>query len=127
VIRRPADSHRSFVATRLARVVAVVLAGLAAACGGAPRHAAEPSLPATSGREVFLAQCQGCHSLNRLGPRRPSGGDLAGYSMSPADVASYARVMPTPRPMTPHELALVSRFVSDGQRHRGGGQPSGAD
>ena len=44
------------------------------------------------------------------------GGDLGAYTMTPRDVASYARVMPTPRRLTERELAAVARFVSESQR-----------
>jgi mono/diheme cytochrome c family protein len=121
------------------RGAAALLAVAVAALGGcgeapskrsaepAPETAGRPSPAADSGRAVFLSQCQGCHSLTGLGARRPAGGDLAGYSMTPAEVASYARVMPTPRPLTERELALVARFVSDGQRKakRSGGRGRG--
>ena len=76
------------------------------------------------GRSVFLSQCQGCHALGTLGAPKPVGGDLRNYSMSPAEVLSFARIMPTPRRLSERELRAVSEFVSRSQppRPRSGGR-----
>jgi len=106
---------------------ALVGVGLAAmlflclpACGGEPPRdvdrSAEPAVRNPDGRSLFLSQCQSCHGLGALGPRRPVGGDLANYDMSAAEVRSFARTMPTPRPLTSTELAKVSEFVASVQR-----------
>jgi len=118
-VRSPKHPARRVARPGWALAGLAALAALAGACRGAPQpEATGPQMAASTGREVFLSQCQGCHALGALGSRRPAGGDLAGYSMTPAEVASYARVMPTPRPLTQRELGLVARFVSEGQRRK---------
>jgi len=105
---------------------ALVGVGLAAmslsvpACGGGPpreaNRSAEPAVRNPDGRSLFLSQCQSCHGLGALGTRRPVGGDLANYDMSAEEVRSFARIMPTPRPLTSTELAEVAEFVASVQR-----------
>ena len=114
-------------AAPLAAALAALM-GVAGACGGGPRRETgePPATAATvSGRTVFLSQCQGCHSVGGLGASRPVGGDLAKYSMTPREVVSYARVMPTPRRLTRRELAAVGGFVSRAQRRSGRGSGRG--
>jgi mono/diheme cytochrome c family protein len=100
-------------------VVALVLLSLSACGGGAQRQAEgleETGVGQPNGRSVFLSQCQGCHALGKLGSRRPVGGDLTNYDMRAGEVRSFARIMPTPRPLSGSELAAVSEFVASVQR-----------
>jgi mono/diheme cytochrome c family protein len=92
------------------------------ACQSSPQRTERfgPSTGSVSGRQVFLSQCQGCHALGKLGSPRPVGGDLGNYDMTPAEVESFARIMPTPRRLSRSELAAVSSFVSSRQRRREG-------
>jgi mono/diheme cytochrome c family protein len=117
------------------RRVAAALSAAAAilwlsACGGAPPPTGpEPNQGGDAsglGRRVFLSQCQGCHAIGGLGARRPVGGDLGNYDMSPAEVASFARIMPTPRRLTDTELAAVSSFVAALQERSASGPRSSA-
>ena len=119
----------ALVVLALALVVAVSPSG----CGGGSREerplpgggAGERPVPGASaapgapaGRGVFLSQCQACHALGQLGASRPAGGDLANYNMTAAEVRSFARIMPTPRPLSRAELEAVSRFVASAQRRQ---------
>jgi mono/diheme cytochrome c family protein len=95
------------------------------ACGKAsPRDGDERERSQTNsslGQRIFRSQCQSCHALGPFGSPRPIGGDLANYDMTPAEVASFARIMPTPRRLSRAELGAVSSFVADRQRR----SPSG--
>jgi mono/diheme cytochrome c family protein len=110
-----------------ARVVVALGAAIVwlSACGEAsPRDGDERETSQTKsslGQRIFLSQCQSCHALGPFGSPRPIGGDLANYDMTPAEVASFARIMPTPRRLSRAELAGVSSFVAERQRR----SPSG--
>lgn len=92
----------------LAGVSAIALAAAAGGCGGgsAPR----------SGAEVFAAQCQVCHSLNGNESAHKVGGDLVGYDMTPAQLSSFTREMPTRRHLTAAELRAVVDYVYRAER-----------
>lgn len=114
---------RRLETVRMATVVIVVTSVAAtglSACGGDPvrrlEKGTEPGDRLSLGRQVFLSQCQGCHALGRLGAPRPIGGDLTNYDMTPAEVESFARIMPTPRRLSPSELDAVSVFAATVQR-----------
>lgn len=106
-------SRLGAVPTRYVLPFAAVLAtlGCGCGCGGAQ---SQPS--AAEGQSVFESECSGCHTLAH--PRSPSpvGGDLAGYRMSVAEVASFAKIMPTPRALSPREIDAVAAYISSVQR-----------
>src|SRR4051794_38787641 len=86
---------------------------LLAGCGGGRRPAA-PSL--SEGARVFASSCTGCHTLNPVRSRRAlPGGPLAGYRMTTAQLDSFVRTMPVPRPLTDRERRAVVAFVAHAQ------------
>jgi len=67
---------------------------------------------------VFASSCSGCHTLQpRSGPVT-GGGPLAGYRFSTAQIESFVRTMPVPRPLTDRERRAVSAFVAHAERAR---------
>src|SRR3954462_10492314 len=88
-----------------------------AGCGGGQQ--AQPSL--AEGAQVFASSCTGCHTLNPGRGKAPPGGPLAGYRMTTAQLESFVRTMPVPRPLTERELHAVVAFVAHAQRTRHGG------
>jgi len=100
-----------------ALAIALVLACLAG-CGTASKPA-PPSL--AEGAHVFASSCSGCHTLTRGRGQAPPGGPLAGYRMTTAQLESFVRTMPVPRPLTERELHAVVAFVAHAQRTRHGG------
>ena len=83
--------------------VVVMVAG----CGG---HGAASSGPLAQGRKIFASQCSGCHTL--IGREHGAvGGDLVLSRLRAKDVASFARVMPTKRPLSLQDARAVARYV----------------
>ena len=97
-----------------ATIAIVCLAG----CGSASKPSA-PSL--AEGAHVFASSCAGCHTLEPGPPGRqaPPGGPLAGYRMTTAQLQSFVRNMPVPRPLSDRQLKAVVAFVAQAQRTRG--------
>ena len=94
-------------------VVAVLLAG----CGGTPDGARSKLV--VRGRKIFASECSGCHTLvGREG--RPVGGDLVLARLDEKDLASFARVMPTTRPLSPAAAAAVASYIAFRARAVGG-------
>src|SRR3954452_1690055 len=95
----------------------VALACLAG-CGGGGKAPAPPSL--AEGAHVFASSCTGCHTLEPTrGRQAPPGGPLAGYRMTRAQLESFVRTMPVPRPLTERELRAVVTYVAHAQRAHG--------
>lgn len=82
---------------RLAITAAVVVL---AGCGGHTE----------SGRAIFAHECAGCHTIAGHESGAP-GGDLAHLRLTVADIASFARVMPTPSRLSESEVNAVARYV----------------
>ncbi len=63
------------------------------------------------GRAIFASQCSSCHTL----AGRESGaigGDLVLGHLKEKDVASFARVMPTARPLSQTAAAAVASYIA---------------
>ena len=75
--------------------------------------------PGGLGHIVFVRECSGCHTMaeERAGL---SGGSRRGYRMTARDIASFARVMPVPEPLSPREIRAVSEYVAKQERPSGG-------
>jgi mono/diheme cytochrome c family protein len=95
-------------------LVAAVLGAAACGSGGGGGHVAAPRAfgDVRLGQTVFAANCTACHSLTGIGPRRPMGGDLTGYRMSPAQVLLLTRSMPPAEHLSEHELRAVAAYVA---------------
>jgi mono/diheme cytochrome c family protein len=91
-------------------IVATPMAGFA---GGDGRG---PSPTRTLGQRVFAGECSGCHSMAARAPARLSGGSLQGYRMTAREIASFVRVMPVRKPLTPREVVAVSQYVAQRER-----------
>jgi mono/diheme cytochrome c family protein len=92
--------------------LALIAASLGAGCAGGSTG------PTRSGAAVFASSCAACHTLAPEGRSVPAppGGSLLDYRMSAAVVASFARQMPLPRPLSAAELRAVAAYVADAQR-----------
>lgn len=64
---------------------------------------------------MFAQACSGCHSLTGHDTGRP-GGDLALATLSPAQVASFVRVMPVR--LSSAEAAAVAAYVAAAAANR---------
>jgi len=115
--RRPLPTRSA--ATAVLRALALIAASLGAGCAGGSAGATRPTRP---GAAVFASSCAGCHTLAPEGRSvpAPSGGSLLDYRMSAAIVASFARQMPLPRPLSAAELRAVAAYVADAQRRHAG-------
>lgn len=104
--------------TTKAALAAALAAGSIAGCGGGGGGSTTaPS--AAEGAHVFAASCTGCHTLYPTRGQAPPGGPLAGYKMTTAQLESFIRNMPVPRPLSDRELKAVVAFVAQAQRARG--------
>lgn len=93
--------------------VAVLLAG----CGGA--HGGRRAELLVRGQKIFASECSGCHTL--VGRERGAiGGDLILARLNEKDLASFARVMPTKRPLSPAAAAAVASYIASRVRAVGG-------
>ena len=91
---------------RALAVTAAIAAGLLAGCGGG----AGGSARIAQGRQIFASQCSGCHTLTGR-EHGASGGDLVLAHLQEKDLASFARVMPTKRPLSTEEARAVASYV----------------
>ncbi len=97
----------------MVRVAASLLLGVVVAatagCGGSRRAVAEGQL--RRGRTVFASSCAGCHTLagREVGA---VGGDLALAGLRAADLASFAKVMPTRAPLSEADASAVAAYVA---------------
>ena len=63
------------------------------------------------GRRIFAEQCAGCHTVTGH-EQGAVGGDLVLAHLGEKDLASFARVMPTKRPLTPAETRAVAAYIN---------------
>jgi len=97
-------------------LITAVLAGSVLAGCGKSAERRPPSL--AEGARVFASSCSGCHTLQpRRGPVT-GGGPLAGYRFSAAQIESFVRTMPVPRPLSDRERRAVAAFVAHAERAR---------
>jgi len=95
-------------------LAALTLSGLAG-CGSARRADSTSGSPAAQladGRRVFAENCSACHSLSSRPAPELNGGGLLAYRLSPAEVASFVRVMPLRRALSRDQTAAVSAYVA---------------
>jgi mono/diheme cytochrome c family protein len=85
---------------------------LAAGCGGGHVTSEE------KGHRIFDSQCSSCHSLTGH-ERGAVGGDLVLAHLKEKDVASFARVMPTNKPLSQPEARAVASYVVSVADRRG--------
>jgi mono/diheme cytochrome c family protein len=89
----------------------VALAGVVLIAVGAAGLARE----APEGRAVFASSCSGCHTVDGGSTRTP-GGDLTGYRLTAAEVASFAAVMPVHPRLSAAEIRAVAAYVASRER-----------
>jgi mono/diheme cytochrome c family protein len=85
-------------------VIATTLVALSVGCGGA--H----DTTRVEGRRIFVSQCAACHTLTGH-EQGAVGGDLVLAHLHAKDVASFARVMPTKRPLSAPDARAVASYV----------------
>lgn len=90
-------------------VVAVLLAG----CGGT--NVAPRSERLVRGQKLFASQCSGCHTVSGR-EHGAVGGDLVLTHLDRQDLASFARVMPTTRRLSPLDAAAVASYIASRER-----------
>jgi mono/diheme cytochrome c family protein len=96
--------------------------GLVAVAGtgcGAPDHAAT----LRRGRAIFVHSCAACHTLEGR-ESGAVGGDLVNAHLGVSDIASFARVMPTPAPRTQADANAVAAYIDSAAstRHKRAGR-----
>ena len=101
---------------RLGGGLALLLIVATPAAGFAGGQRRGPSPTRTLGQRVFVGECSGCHSMAARAPARLSGGSLRGYRLTAREIASFVRVMPVRRPLTPREVVAVSQYVARRER-----------
>jgi mono/diheme cytochrome c family protein len=114
-LRRALERHGAQAVAALAAAVGVALLALgsgALAAGG------------PDGRTVFASACSGCHTLGGRGAALP-GGDLGGYRLSAAEIASFAAIMPVHPRLSAAELGAVAAYVASRERATPPRQPAG--
>jgi mono/diheme cytochrome c family protein len=96
---------------RSVAVAAVATVGIVAAgCGSGGGSATGSTL--AHGRAIFVHDCASCHTL--AGRERGAvGGDLVNAHLDAPDIASFARVMPTPSRLSATAAAAVAAYVED--------------
>ena len=87
-------------------VIAAIAAVLLAGCGSSSD---EPARLA-QGHEIYASQCSGCHTLTGR-EHGASGGDLVLAHLHEKDLVSFARVMPTKRPLSAEDARAVASYV----------------
>lgn len=92
---------------RAVAVSATVVAGLVAGCG----RGTGTSPPFAQGRKIFALQCSACHTLTGH-ERGAVGGDLVLAHLRQRDLESFARVMPTKRPLTSAASRAVASYIA---------------
>ena len=95
----------------LAASVAIAVTG----CG-----AATPARPAT-GAQVFLGECQVCHSLLGNESKHTQGGDLVHFHMSRATLTQFSREMPVKHRLSASQLRAVVDYVLAAERRASSG------
>jgi len=93
---------------RIRASLVLSVAGISAGCG-ATAHSSQPARQ-PAGQAVFTSSCAGCHTLAGR-ESGASGGDLALAHLSVADLASFARIMPTPSRLSQAEALAVAEYV----------------
>ena len=105
-------------------VAAVAILGIIpAGCGGGGGTSSSSTLsPALQhGRTIFVHDCAECHSL--AGRERGAvGGDLVNAHLDARNIASFARVMPTPKRLSATAAAAVGAYVAYVARSTKGGR-----
>ena len=103
---------------RALAVTAAIAAGLLAGCGGTngPTRLAQ-------GRQIFASQCSSCHTLTGR-EHGASGGDLVLAHLQEQDLASFARVMPTKRPLSAEDARAVASYVVSVASTAGSSRPT---
>jgi mono/diheme cytochrome c family protein len=66
---------------------------------------------ATSGRAIFDRACAHCHTLTGH-DTSADGGDLGLGTLTVAQIASFARVMPVHPALTAPQIGVVARYVA---------------
>ena len=94
-----------------ALVAAALVMVVATGCGSGADTTAK------HGKALFASQCAQCHTLAGRESGAP-GGDLAVPKLHVADIASFARVMPTRRRLSRAEALAVATYVADVERQR---------
>jgi mono/diheme cytochrome c family protein len=92
-----------------ATVVAVLLGG----CGGTSAPPRSERL--VRGQKIFASECSGCHTVSGR-EHGAVGGDLLLTHLGAKDLASFARVMPTTRPLSPAAAAAVASYIVSRER-----------
>jgi len=90
-------------------VVAVLLAG----CGGTKVTPRSERL--VRGQTIFASECSGCHTVSGR-EHGAVGGDLLLTHLDRKDLASFARVMPTTRPLSAAAAAAVASYIASRER-----------
>jgi cytochrome c biogenesis protein CcdA len=105
-LRTQLERHGAQAVAAIVAAVGVGLLGVGAfgLRGGSP-----------DGRSVFASSFAGCHTLGRGATPAP-GGDLAGYRLTAADVASFAAVMPVHPRLSRAEIDAVAAYVAAHER-----------
>lgn len=93
---------------RIAPALLLAVAGIGAGCG-ATQHSAQTA-QTRHDRAIFTSSCASCHTLAGRESGAP-GGDLALAHLSVADLASFARIMPTPSRLSQAEALAVAEYV----------------
>ncbi len=83
-----------------------------AGCGGEPSAGSPPG-----GQAIFARECSSCHTLTGR-EHGTVGGDLARTGLSAAAIASFAKVMPVPTPLSRAEASAVAEYVHARERTR---------
>jgi mono/diheme cytochrome c family protein len=86
---------------------------LVTGCGGSG-GSGRPSL--AEGARVFATSCSSCHTLQPTRGTAPPGGPLGGYRFTNAQIESFVRTMPVPRPLSDRERRAVAAFVAHAER-----------
>ncbi|MDE3132179.1 MAG: cytochrome c [Acidobacteriota bacterium] len=93
----------------LAAALAALLAGVVGGCGS--------GAAGVSGRAVFRADCQVCHSISGHSAPTQQGGDLRRLRLPRAELLQYAAEMPViTRRLTRAELRAVVAYLQSRQR-----------
>jgi mono/diheme cytochrome c family protein len=96
---------------RLAAAVLVIASVASAGCGARSGNSnTTRGLPLELGRSIFVHDCAACHTLTGR-ERGALGGDLLNAHLEARDIASFARVMPTPHRLSPGAAAAVAAYV----------------
>lgn len=106
----------------LAAAAAAATSGCGSSTDGAtaPGHLGTDS--SASGAQVFRNSCSACHSLAGVGAAQPSGGALDAFHLTPAQAASFTRVMPTAGTLSAREIQAVADYVAASERRTHGGR-----